>query len=120
MKTIKVGDITIDRVLEHEGPFFGLDYLLPDLPPAINTRSFSGMLLSEISKLGQHCVQNPRPECRGDQAHYLRSCNNSTMSRRVLRAVQPFVTPTYARSGSGSGRPFMAALGRSGKHRASR
>ncbi len=35
MKTIKVGDITIDRVLEHEGPFFGLDYLLPDLPSGL-------------------------------------------------------------------------------------
>jgi len=33
MKTITIGDITIDRVLEQEGPIFGLDFLLPDLTP---------------------------------------------------------------------------------------
>jgi glyoxylase-like metal-dependent hydrolase (beta-lactamase superfamily II) len=33
MKTITVGDVTIDRVLEREGPFFELDFLLPDAPP---------------------------------------------------------------------------------------
>ncbi len=35
MKTIKVGDITIDRVLEHEGPIFEPEFLLPDLPPEL-------------------------------------------------------------------------------------
>jgi len=35
MKTIEVGDITIDRVLEYEGPIFKLDFLLPDVPPGL-------------------------------------------------------------------------------------
>jgi len=33
MQTLTIGDIRIDRVLEQEGPIFGLDFLLPDAPP---------------------------------------------------------------------------------------
>jgi len=32
MQTLTIGDIRIDRVLEQEGPIFGLDFLLPDAP----------------------------------------------------------------------------------------
>jgi len=35
MKTITVGDVTIDRVLEREGPFADVDFLLPDVPPGL-------------------------------------------------------------------------------------
>jgi len=33
MQTLTLGDIRIDRVLEQEGPIFGLDFLLPGAPP---------------------------------------------------------------------------------------
>jgi glyoxylase-like metal-dependent hydrolase (beta-lactamase superfamily II) len=32
MQTLTIGDIRIDRVLEQEGPIFGLDFLLPEAP----------------------------------------------------------------------------------------
>lgn len=35
MKTITVGDVTIDRVLEREGPFADVDFLLPDVSPGL-------------------------------------------------------------------------------------
>lgn len=33
MRTQRVGDIAIDRVLESESPYFDVDFLLPDAPP---------------------------------------------------------------------------------------
>jgi glyoxylase-like metal-dependent hydrolase (beta-lactamase superfamily II) len=33
MKTQQIGDIRIDRVVDMEGPFAALDYLVPDAPP---------------------------------------------------------------------------------------
>ena len=32
MQTLTIADIRIDRVLEQEGPIFGLDFLLPEAP----------------------------------------------------------------------------------------
>src|SRR5574338_1158669 len=33
MKPLAIGSFRVDRVLENEGPYFALDFLLPDAPP---------------------------------------------------------------------------------------
>jgi glyoxylase-like metal-dependent hydrolase (beta-lactamase superfamily II) len=33
MKPQRIGDFRVDRVVEHEGPYFALDFLLPGAPP---------------------------------------------------------------------------------------
>ncbi len=35
MKPQRIGSFRVDRVLEHEGPFFALDFLLPGAPPGL-------------------------------------------------------------------------------------
>ncbi|HEY7609727.1 MAG TPA: MBL fold metallo-hydrolase [Alphaproteobacteria bacterium] len=35
MKPLSVGSFRVDRVLENEGPYFALDFLLPDAPPGL-------------------------------------------------------------------------------------
>jgi len=35
MKTVTIGDVSIDRVLEREGPFAALEFLLPEVPPGL-------------------------------------------------------------------------------------